>query len=390
MLTPLSPGQLSRRRLMGGLGAMSAIPLIASCGSAPDKAAPRPKISTAPTPDVRSSATPSPGPEVQRTDFPIEALGISWTGSQRGVQVRFYDKSGAPEEWQRVRAGCPCGADTEEPARRTHPVSRALARGNGGYAYEVQTESDVQLLKVVAIDPGASPSLSPDGPSASAGPSDNSATAEPGSDLAFPPKDLVSRSGWGADESKRFGPDGEESSPPRFAPAQVLTVHHTVTANDDPDPAATVRSIYELHTTGNDWGDIGYHFLVDLQGRVYEGRSSGADGVPAHNDRGEVVTASHTLNGNTGNIGVALLGDFTSEQPSPQMLGSLTRLLASLAKKHGLDPAGAVTYRNFTDPGGRSMRGVNGHRDWLATECPGTQTYRSLDKVRADIAALLG
>ena len=87
----------------------------------------------------------------------------------------------------------------------------------------------------------------------------------------------LSRAGWGADESLRFEPDGTEKFPTAFFDVQTLTVHHTVTANSDPDPAATVRAIYFFQCITEDFGDIGYHLLIDQAGTVYEGRYSGPD-----------------------------------------------------------------------------------------------------------------
>ena len=77
---------------------------------------------------------------------------------------------------------------------------------------------------------------------------------------------MITRSAWGADEGMRKGPI-------EFGlPISKLVVHHTVTPNDDPDPAQTVRAVYAYHTRHNGWNDIGYNFLVDQQGRIYEGR----------------------------------------------------------------------------------------------------------------------
>ena len=78
-----------------------------------------------------------------------------------------------------------------------------------------------------------------------------------------------SRAAWGADESLRV------PNPPAFFPVQTLTVHHTVSPNDDPDPAATVRAIYAQHVVANGFDDIGYQLLIDARGCVYEGRCVG-------------------------------------------------------------------------------------------------------------------
>ncbi|MEV2235384.1 peptidoglycan recognition family protein [Streptomyces phaeochromogenes] len=204
----------------------------------------------------------------------------------------------------------------------------------------------------------------------------------------FPPAGLITRKKWGADESKRFKADGSENSPTQFFPVQALTVHHTDTANNDPDPAATVRAIYEQHAISNDWGDIGYHFLIDAKGKIYEGRFSGADGVPAHDKQGKVVTAFHTVGFNSGNIGIALLGDFNKGEQTPAMRDSLARLLASLAKKHGLDVESNITYRNPVNGTTKQAPALSGHRDWIATDCPGTSTYTGLEALRGQVAGL--
>src|SRR5919197_457383 len=78
---------------------------------------------------------------------------------------------------------------------------------------------------------------------------------------------VISRAEWGADESLM-------TWAPEFQVTQKLIIHHTATQNDDPDPTATIRSIYRYHAVMQGWGDIGYNFLVDEAGNVYEGRYS--------------------------------------------------------------------------------------------------------------------
>jgi hypothetical protein len=178
------------------------------------------------------------------------------------------------------------------------------------------------------------------------------------------------RACWGADESLRYDSEGE-IWPPEYSPVQALTVHHTVTANDDPDPAATIRGIYGYHTVDQGFGDIGYHFLIDEAGRLYEGRWSGPDGIPGHRADGQVVTAGHVLGYNTGNIGIALLGDFTDRAPTAAAWRTLTLVLAGLAGLHGLDPLSTVHYVNPVNSATKDVDAISGHLDWLATECPG-------------------
>jgi hypothetical protein len=213
--------------------------------------------------------------------------------------------------------------------------------------------------------------------------------------IAFAPKaaadaaydvEYVPRAAWGADEGKRFKADGTENSPAVYQRAQAMTVHHTDTQNGDPDPAATVRAIYEHHAITNDWGDIGYHFLIDEAGRIYEGRYSGDDGIPAHDADGKVVTAFHTGGFNSGNLGIALLGTLIDQGPTAAAKRSLTRLISVLTRFHGLDPQAKVTYTNPVNGVKKDVTTVGGHRDWMATDCPGATMYALLDEVRAAAA----
>ena len=245
------------------------------------------------------------------------------------------------------------------------------------------------------------------------------------------------RAGWEADESLRFGPDGTELFPTAFFDVQTFTVHHTVTANADPTPAATVRAIYVAHTVAQNFGDIGYHLLVDQQGGVYEGRWSGPDPVPVFGPRGGrplMCNAAHVGGFTTGavrrrdngmaplwvgrrrtapsgNIGIALLGDLTSTQPTPAARETLVGLLAGLCALTRVDPhsdpawggriaqsAGrprrgrighCVHYVNPISGATRDVDAIAGHRDWLATECPGNAFHPTLPELRREVAALL-
>ncbi|MFI7142470.1 N-acetylmuramoyl-L-alanine amidase [Streptomyces massasporeus] len=315
-------------------------------------------------------------------------LAISWTGGQRGVSVRFYDREGAPGAWERVRGGCPCGKDGRAAERDVPDPYRALVPARGNFGYEIDAPASARIINAVAIDAGLMPALGGQEPADNPDPG-FSALVDTGAATKFPPQPFLTRADWGADEGKRFGPSGAEVSPPQFFPVQALTVHHTVTANDDPDPAATVRSIYEFHTTGNGWGDIGYNFLIDGQGRIYEGRWSGKDGIPAHDADNMGVTGFHTAGFNAGMIGIALLGDFTGRPPTSAMRRSLAGLLASLGTKHDLDPRSAITYRNPLSGQERKAQTLAGHRDWTLTECPGSAADTYMRDLRAEVARLM-
>jgi hypothetical protein len=219
----------------------------------------------------------------------------------------------------------------------------------------------------------------------------------------------MSRAEWGADESLR---DRKEEN---FFPAQVMTLHHTATSNGDPDPAGTVRAIYEYHTVDNGWDDIGYNYLISEDGTVFEGVWSGQLGASwqedtysqrcseggtgadfSHvdaEDRTVVARGAHAGGYNTGNIGIALLGTFTQQgrrytDPQPAAVSAAEQLLAELSERHGIDPEGLVDYDNGVNPKD-GVDAISGHRDFNATECPGDRLYAMLPAIRSDVAALV-
>ena len=201
----------------------------------------------------------------------------------------------------------------------------------------------------------------------------------PGQHVARPA--IVSRADWGADESLRFK-NGKESWPPAFAPTHKLIVHHTAGANSDPNPASTIRAIYRYHTLSQGWGDIGYNFLIDQQGRIYKGRNSHAPGsdadtITGQNAAGDGVTGAQAHGYNTGSVGVALLGTLTNQDATPAAKRALEDLLAWEADLHDIDPHGAASgYPN-----------IAGHRDVGDTQCPGGAFYATLPQVRDAVAA---
>src|SRR6185436_9206862 len=97
--------------------------------------------------------------------------------------------------------------------------------------------------------------------------------------------------------------------------------------------------------------DIGYNFIIDQLGNIYEGRYSKAStGNPTGEDGGgRVVTAGHTYQYNVGTIGVAILGDSTAAPPAEIAQQRLVDLLAWQAARHQLDVNSTTTYRNVVN-----------------------------------------
>jgi hypothetical protein len=365
-------GTLSRRLLLGLAGA-GAIGVGGTLPSAVAKGRGGTRTESMP----RTLIEVASGADATSVAFPVGYVGVRWTGPQQGAGIRFRSADGTFEQWRGVSACCRGARDDLFDAGHAHTALVAAGTGTttAAVGYELRLPAGTDDVYSVAINTRLGVPVHFSVP-----------TALPRAlGLTYRPRVC-----WGADEQLRYDAAGAEVWSPAYSPAQALTVHHTVTANDDPDPAATIRAIYRYHAVDQRFGDIGYHFLIDEAGRLYEGRHSGPDGLPGHREDGQVVTAGHVLGYNTGNIGIALLGDFTGRAPSAAAWRTLTLVLAGLARIHGLDPLGTVHYFNPVNAAAKDVNAISGHLDWLATECPGETLYPKLGSLRADVARLVG
>ena len=186
---------------------------------------------------------------------------------------------------------------------------------------------------------------------------------------------IITRDEWGASKC-----------PPRVTPAygevKLAFVHHTVTANDyaPTDSAAIVRGICTYHRNSNGWNDIGYNFLVDKYGQVFEGRAGGIDAA---------VVGAQAQGYNAQSTGIANLGTFSTTGQTAAGLDALARLLSWKLSVHGVPPTGTV---QVTSTGGSlnrypagakvTLERISGHRDGDATACPGDGLYAQLPQLR--------
>jgi N-acetylmuramoyl-L-alanine amidase len=188
----------------------------------------------------------------------------------------------------------------------------------------------------------------------------------------YPKPPVVTRTEWGC-------PDGQITAHGclRYAMVTHLIVHHTAMGVEAPDSdwPALVRSIWKFHVFERGWDDIGYNYLIDPNGVIYEGRSGGDN-----------VVGAHFSGVNAGTMAVALLGDFTNSAPSAEALNSLKEILAWKCDQCGLDPEGVSLHEDSQ----RILNTISGHRDGpKATECPGETLYLSLPLIRAEVKNLL-
>ena len=191
---------------------------------------------------------------------------------------------------------------------------------------------------------------------------------------------IVPRKGWNADEKiRRAGPS--------FAAAlRLALVHHTAGANGytAAEAPALVRAIQLYHVKGNGWNDVGYNFLVDRFGTVYEGRYGGVE---------RNVVGAHAEGFNTGSVGVAVLGEYSSLAVTPKARESVARVLAWRLDLAHVDPATTQSFisgGNARYPAGLPvfLRTVSGHRDTGFTDCPGAALYNLLNSIGGEVSRL--
>ena len=157
-------------------------------------------------------------------------------------------------------------------------------------------------------------------------------------------------------------------------------VHHTDSGNDytAAEAPAIMRAIYAYHTKSLHWSDIGYNFLIDRYGVIYEGHYGGVS-------RG--VVGAQVLGFNTGSTGISVIGTFTGATPPSRAVTSLERLLEWKLDIHHVDPMGTGTlvcgYGEKFATGQRvKFPAIAGHRDANYTDCPGGRLYSQLPDVR--------
>lgn len=158
--------------------------------------------------------------------------------------------------------------------------------------------------------------------------------------------EMVSRRQWGADLLK--------SNHNPMKGVNKITVHHTseYPGMDRHNDVEVVKKISDFHRERRQWADIGYHFLIGRDGRIYEGRSTEIQGA-------------HVRNNNPHNLGISLIGNFNKHPPSKEQLRTLRSFLRLQQRKHQV-------------PNSK----VFGHRDFNATECPGKFLYAWLRDYR--------
>lgn len=160
--------------------------------------------------------------------------------------------------------------------------------------------------------------------------------------------------------------------PPDATPVSTnpthLIIHHSAGTNASNDWAAVVRAIWDFHTGVNGWDDVGYNWLIDPNGVLYEGR-------------GDDRLGAHFCGTNGATMGVCMLGDYTNITPTDEAKATLAHLMAWKSCDINVDPLGTA----FHSGSGLQLMRISGHRDGCATACPGDSFYPQLPEVRNDV-----
>jgi len=314
------------------------------------------------------------------------AVGVTWAHGETladddiAVQARTYQDS-AWSGWTDVQYHEEHGPDPDSrEALEARPGTSPLLVGEvDRVQVRVTATRAPHDMRLAVVDPGEAassarevPSIDTDAldggdvvpaPAASTDADDADALTLQAQVAASKPR-IFSRAQWGADESMR------DPGSLHFHEVHAGFVHHTVNANDysRAQVPGIIRGIYAYHTRSQGWSDIGYNFLVDRFGRIWEGRYGGVD---------RPVVGAHTLGYNENSFAMSAIGNFETAQPSQALLEAYGALFAWKLALHGVDASSSRQYVST-----RNFQAINGHRDAGSTACPGRNLYAKIPQIR--------
>ncbi|KQX74974.1 MULTISPECIES: N-acetylmuramoyl-L-alanine amidase [Aeromicrobium] len=299
-------------------------------------------------------------------------VGVTW---DRGfdttgllVEVRLRT-DGAWGEWEELHVEADDGSEGGQDG--TEPLWVGSA---DGVSVRVTSPSGERPagLKVATIDAGATSTstsdVSPAVYRASAAGSVTTAatTSRPA---------IILRSQWGA------APNTKCDSPTVSSGIRGAVVHHTAGTNSytAAQSAQIVRATQAYHMKSRKWCDLGYNFLVDKYGQIFEGRNGGVD---------KAVRAAHSGNAavNTYTMGVSMMGTFATSAPTQATKDAVAKLISWRLSAAGVPATGTYSL------GGKTLNRIAGHRDVVGTECPGAAAYAWLSAsggLRQSVASMM-
>ena len=314
-------------------------------------------------PEARQWAVAIEGTSPIRAPEPFGLLGVSWPATSADpatVAARTSTDGQRWTSWQPLEVEPEVAPD---PGAEGGSLKATMPLWTGRAAYaQISFEGPAPAgAQVRFVDPGPDPAL----PASSA--------------MASPSKPgIITRAQWGADEKIRKG------SPEFAEPLRLAIVHHTATTDSYPKSESDdiVRAIYAYHVKTNGWDDIGYNFLVDRYGQIFEGRSGGID---------KAVIGAHSLGFNRNSTGISIIGNFASSKPPEVAMNALKRVLSWKLDQGFIDPLSSLTYvsngSNKYKKGTKvTLKAISAHRNVGKTECPGDPLYAALPWLRTEAA----
>ncbi|WP_435850189.1 N-acetylmuramoyl-L-alanine amidase [Streptomyces uncialis] len=236
--------------------------------------------------------------------------------------------------------------------------------------------------------PSQTASPTPSVPSSPGTPTSSGPTAPPVPPSTAPKPPITSRVGWQADES--LSNEGPEYNPD----VKAVFVHHTAQTSNYScvDSPKIMRGLHTYHVQSEGWKDLGYNFVVDKCGTVFEGRKGGTD-LP--------VLGAHTYGFNRESAGIAVIGSYDTAAAPSAALTSVARVAAWKLGQYKADPTGTVKLKaganggnfkgvKFTSGSSYTFDRISGHRDGFNTICPGGQLYGQLPTIRSYAGGTVG
>jgi N-acetylmuramoyl-L-alanine amidase-like protein len=311
----------------------------------------------------------------------FDLLGLEWEGpADVRIQLRSRRRNGRWSRWVEAKASGPHGPDT--PAEHARLITDPVWMG-GVDVFQVRSSRSLTGMRMHLVNSTGTATPLARARAAVAGLIASSAATIPRR-LAGQPR-IIPRAAW-TDRGCR--PRRAAS----FGRVRLAFVHHTVSGNSyrPRDSAAMVRGICHFHIHVQGWDDIGYNFLVDRYGQIFEGRAGGID---------EPVIGAHAGGYNGSSTGIGNLGAFGSSSQSGAGFRALAHLIAWKLALHSIPAVGQVTVK-VSRSGARfsryragaqvSLNRIAGHRDACMTECPGSALYRQLPLLRRRVGRLAG
>ena len=318
---------------------------------------------------ARSAAAWRSGPV--RAPRRFELLGVELDGrADPHLEVRARTPGGDWSPWLAAPAADGHGPDGGARRRLTDPVWTGPAD-----FYELRARRPLHRARVVFVDPGRGPARSA------------AARRFVQTDLAAGPgqPQILARSSWATAACR-------PRDPASYGTIDLAIVHHTVSSNfySAAQSGRLVRSICLFHKYGNRWDDIGYNFVVDRHGQVFEARAGGVD---------EPVVGAQAGGYNVYSSGIALLGTHGVAGPSRRAFDALARLVAWKLSLHGVPATGRTTvqvtsagapYSRYRAGARVTLNRIAGHGDGNTTSCPGAAMRRQLPRLRRVANRLAG